>query len=197
MARYQQTFFNDYLMKSATIKADSLWEFELKKQQLFAKWQEEENKKREREAIQNLKLAEKEEKEFLKNRALKLTKEAQKEIEEYKNILQHTLTINEKLDWNTQYKKADYPPFETMLHEPKVEEYYIKYNVPEKTIFEYIFSFFKRKREKLESQATQAYNTALAEYKEKLEEENKQYLEKKQAYERKNLIVFMKILFFK
>jgi restriction system protein len=184
MARYQQTFFNDYLKKSATIKADSLWEFELKKQQLIAKWQKEENKKREREAIQSLRLAEKEEKEFLKNQALKLTKEAQKEIEEYKNILQHTLTVNDKLDWNTQYKKADYPPFETTLHEPKIEEYYIKYNVPAKTIFEYIFPFLKRRREKLETQATQAYNTALTEYKEKLEEENKQYLEKKQAYEK-------------
>jgi len=87
MPKYRHTFFNDYLKKSVTIRADSLWEFELKKQQLFAKWQEEENKKIKREAIQNLKLAEREEKEFLKNKALEQTKEAQKEIEEYKSIL--------------------------------------------------------------------------------------------------------------
>lgn len=64
MARYQETYFNNYLNKSSTIKADSPWELQLKKQQLFAKWQEEEEKKRKREAIENMRLAEKEEKDF-------------------------------------------------------------------------------------------------------------------------------------
>jgi len=184
MAIYQQTFFNDYLKKSKTIKADSLWEFELKKQQLFAIWQEEENKKREREAIQSLKLAEKEEKELLKNQALKLSEEAKKEIEEYNNILQYTLTIDDKLDWNTQYKKADYPPFETNLTKPAIEDFYIKYNVPKKTGLEFIFKSLKTKRESFEHLAIQAYNEAIEEYYKKLEEENKQYLKKKQAFEK-------------
>ena len=184
MARYQETYFNNYLNKSSTIKADSPWELQLKKQQLFAKWQEEEEKKRKREAIENMRLAEKEEKDFLKNQALEQTKEVQKEIEKYNNILKHTLKINDKLDWNTQYKKINYPPFKTTLCEPKIEEYYAKYHVPAKTIFEYILPFLKRKREELENQATQAYNTAIEEYKQKLEEEKKQYAEKKQAYQK-------------
>lgn len=184
MARYQETYFNNYLNKSSTIKANSPWELQLKKQQLFAKWQEEEEKKRKREAIENMRLAEKEKKDFLKNQTLEQTKEVQKEIEKYNNILKHTLKINDKLDWNTQYKKINYPPFKTTLCEPKIEEYYAKYHVPAKTIFEYILPFLKRKREELENQATQAYNTAIEEYKQKLEEEKKQYAEKKQAYQK-------------
>jgi len=184
MARYEQTFFNDYLMKTVTIKADSYWEFELKKRQLLAKWEYEEAKKKERERIQSIKLAEKEEKEYLKNEALRMTKEAQKEIEDYNNLLKYTLAVDDKLDWNTQYKKFSYPPFQTNLKEPKLEDYYKQYHVPKKSFLEKIFHFLREARENQEAKAIQAYNSALEDYKKKLEEEQKLYYEKKRQHEK-------------
>jgi restriction system protein len=161
---YEETIYNDYLGKVKTIKAQSRWELELKIEEQIAKWEE---RKRKRETILDMK----EEAEFE-------TELAKEKIEQYKNLLNHTLNLDDKLDWEQQKKTEPFHPFE---FDKKDLQYFLKkHNVPKKSIFESLLPFLRDKREKLEKQAQDEYNNHLAEY----EKAYNDYLIEKEKYEK-------------
>ncbi|AKS37383.1 restriction endonuclease [Anoxybacillus gonensis] len=165
---YEETIYNDYLGKVKTIKAQSLWELELKVEEQLAKWEAEEERQRKRDAILDMK----DEAEFE-------TELARKKIEEYKNILNHTLNLDDKLDWEKQKKTKPFRPSEFDKHD--LQHFFQKHNVPKKSFVEYIFPFLRKKRERLEKIAQDDYNQHLIEY----DEAYKDYLIKKEKYEKK------------
>ncbi|MGJ3203683.1 restriction endonuclease [Geobacillus stearothermophilus] len=164
---YQKTIYNEYLGKVKTIKAESRWELELKVEEQIAKWDLEEEKQRKREAILDMK----EEAEFE-------TELAVEKIEQYRNLLNHTLNLNDKLDWDQQKNTEPFRPFE---FEKKDLQYFLKkHKVPKKSFVESLLPFLKKEREKLEKQAQDEYNEHLQEY----EKAYNDYLAEKEKYEK-------------
>lgn len=94
---YSLTIRNDYLGLTKEIKGMTRSEVELKANDQLRKWDEREKRGRLKEAINDLK----EEAEFQ-------TEEAQSLINEYKNILNATLKVNDKLNWNSLKDKTTF-----------------------------------------------------------------------------------------
>jgi len=92
---FTKELFSEYLNEKKLIKANSEWELELKEKAQLEKWAKKENA---------LKL--KNEQGDLMKKAEDMTLEAQNKMEEMNNILNHTLRVDDKLDWKEQKKKT-------------------------------------------------------------------------------------------
>ena len=169
---------NPYLGVGKEIKAQTRWELELKANEQNRKWEEQAQRKMERELVQDL-----------KQQAEKMNEEAQKEIEKYDTVLMDTLHVANNLEWNGMLKTDTYSPFQFNKQEPKLEDYYIRLGVPKQSVFENIIKSKREKRLSKESEAKEAYNNAVASFnltkqqaidqynidKEKFELDQKQY----------------------
>ena len=171
---YSEQVSNKVLGVSKIIKAQSLYELNLKISEQNRKWDEQAGRKLEKDHIQDMRL-----------HADKLNEEAQKEINKYENILAATLKVNDALNWKRMLKKDTYPAFKYNKPEPKLEDAYIKYEVPSKSSLEVIFKSKQKKRLVKEAEAKAAYDAEVKAY--KLDKEKKQsvYSKEKESFELK------------
>ena len=72
----------------------------------------------------------------------------------YSNILNHTLKIDDKLDWESQKQSKEYPEFIFQEKAPRLENFYEAFKVPSENKFlEFIFKAAKSKRVELENKS--------------------------------------------
>lgn len=169
---YSKTLVNNYLGVSKTIKAQTRWELDLKEKETYRKWSEQESRKKEKERIENL-----------KDKADYIDTEAKELIQKYNTLLLHTLSVNDKLDWNKQLKKDRYHDFNYKILPPSIQELYIKYKIKKPSILESIIKSRKIKREQLEHIAKEEHEKLLNKYNEDKEAEYQRYHEEKKKFD--------------
>lgn len=96
-AQYYVEIYNDYLKKHRRVTGRTRREVELKVIEQKQRWSEQERRAREREAIADA-----------RERARLATDNAQALLEEYRNILNSTLSVDDRLDWTSM---LDQQPF--------------------------------------------------------------------------------------
>ena len=174
---YNQTFYNSELGVTKTVKAETKWEFDLKVKQMNERWNQQIQLKRKREMISNN-----------QHTTELMDREQKRYILEYKNILNHTLKVNDKLDWNGQYRHDNFRRWFFNDAIPNKEQIFIDNKVPKENIFEKIFKSLKEKRELKEKESTEQYERELEQNntkKKKSEEEyNKEIDDWKSSFEK-------------
>lgn len=170
---YNKTFYNSELGITKTIKAETKFEFDLKVSEMYEKWNQQIQIKRKREMINN----NKEKAEYMDEQQKGL-------IREYRNILGNALDINNKLDWEKQYRKDEYPKFNFNELEPTKESVFIQNNVPKKRFSEEFRYSLRQKRLDAEKNAINEYNRLLNEYYKRKKECEERYINQKEEFER-------------
>lgn len=169
---YNKTFYNSELGVTKTIKAETEWEFNLKYNQLNERWNQQLQLKRKRDMLNNNQL-----------KCDLMDLEQKKYIREYKDILKHTLRVNDKLDWSSQYRKDEYKRWSFNQIPPDKEDIYINKNVPKKSFFEFLFQSLKDRREQKEKEAEEEYNKQLDLYNAKKQKSKIDYDKAKEEFE--------------
>lgn len=170
---YNQTFYNSELGVTKTIKAETKWEFDLKVNQMNERWNQQIQLKRKREMISNN-----------QQTTEAMDKEQKQYIKEYENILKYTLSVNDKLNWETQYRKDNYKKWTFNETEPNKEEIFEENNVSKEIFFEKIFKKLKEKREAKEKEATEIYEKAIKEYNNRKKKSEEEYNREKEKFEK-------------
>lgn len=161
---YSTTVSNEYLGISKEIKGSTQWEVQFKAKEQLRKWDLEEQRRKERDRIADL-----------KSKAEFDSEEAQTIINAYRSLLTATLSVNDRLDWGSLRR-----------NEPFGEAYPIRsridyeLSVPrENKILERFLPFLQKERLRKEQSAqllfeerTKAYEKAKAEYEREQEEYN-------------------------
>jgi len=163
---YITTIYHDYLKEEKQIKANNQYELKQKIKAQKEKWNEKQD---------SLMM---EEKADIKN------KKAQKDILECQSILSSAL-IEKKFNWSELKNKSKYTdPY------PKLDIIKNELDISNKSVWEYILPFLKRRREEKEDYALQIYNKNVENWnrkKEKYENKVNQYNKKirklKELYE--------------
>lgn len=171
---YEKTIHNKYLNDSKLIKAKTLSEFEIKEQKIRKRWKSQEELKRAKETIANMKL-----KAELQNR------EAENRIKEYNNILANSLDIDPKIHWDSLLDFRSYSEFSYNIDEPSLETISLELGVPHKSFAEYIFPWLENKRINLEKNARKKYEDELNHYNDQRQKAYNKYLSLKQKFEAK------------
>ncbi|WP_019123772.1 restriction endonuclease [Brevibacillus massiliensis] len=172
---YEETIYNEYLGKVKTIKAETLWELDLKVSNQIAIWDKQEKRLKEKERVEDL-----------KSEAEYETEMAREMIQAYTNILQDTLNRDDKLDWNSQMKNDTFPEFE-FEDPPSIEE--IKSNHPftEPSLFEKIFlrKRVEKRRKEHEEKITELFQQLNNEYQQKRDYALNKFNEEKEKFHEK------------
>lgn len=168
---YNAVIENSYLGIQKVIKGASEDEVREKAIKQIDIWERKEERERKKEALADLQEQFEEE-----------STELAQQISSYNNILKHTLSIDDKINWEDNKMPER---FEKTLYK---ENYF--YNVPKESFFDSIFFWRKNKRLKMLASAEQEFTRAQYEFdKEKAEYENeaktynKELLEFKKAFE--------------
>lgn len=169
---YSKCLSNDYLGVIKEIKAQTKWELDLKVSEQIRKWDEQAERKMEKEHVQDM-----------KQQAEKMNEEAQEEIDKYESILADTLHVNDALDWDSMLRKDTYPSFKFKQLEPRLEDAYFRLRVPKQGFLEIIFKSKRDKRLAKEAEAQSAHNNALNLYNQAKEKAHVQYLQDKAKFE--------------
>lgn len=111
---YEATVKNEYLTKQRTIKARSLKELHGKAKACMATWSQQEVKQR-------VIAAKKDAKEQAQAEANQADAHAKKNLEELRNILAHTLDIDDKIDWEAEHDTRKFRRF-SFRHAPRKQE---------------------------------------------------------------------------
>ena len=175
---YNETYYNDELGVTKTVKAETKWEFDLKVKQLNDKW--------------NNQLAIKRKKDLMisnQDKATMMDMKQKEYIKEYQDILIHTLNIDDRLDWSTQYRHDKFQKkkfnkqwiFQEIL--PNKEKIFQERQVPQKSVFEILFKSLKERREQAEKQAMDEYTKQLEEYNYRKNESKENYNKEKKSFE--------------
>lgn len=170
---YNETFYNSELGVTKTIKAETKWEFDLKVNQLNERWNQQIQLKRKREMISNN-----------QQKTESMDREQKRYVLEYKNILNHTLKVNDKLDWNSQYRHDNFRSWSFNDPIPNKEQIFIDNRVPKENIFEKIFKVLKEKRELKEKESTEQYERELEQYNMKKKNSEEEYNKQKEEFEK-------------
>lgn len=166
---YEEVISGGHPRQSKVIKANTKYELEMKKANQLAKWAEQEKREKARRHVENVKL-----------QAQFDTEEAQKELSRYQGILEATLSVDDRLKWESLYRKDSFtqrpPVFSFSKKEPTLEDTYILLNVPkERPFWEGIFKRLKQSRLEKEEAAKKEFEAALAQYQDKKKEAEKQH----------------------
>lgn len=106
------------------------------------------------------------------------TEQARQEIEAYKNILNSTLDVDDKIDWAKLLDNSKFNKFKSKTSPEKCDFYR---NVP-KASFKELLPFVKRRRLKAESEAQNKYENALSEFESNERERKEVYEKEKQKF---------------
>lgn len=168
---YQTTIENTYLGIQKIIKGTTEDEVHEKAIKQLEIWERKEEQGRKKEALANLQEQFEEESSELAN-----------QIASYNNILKHTLSIDDKIDWEGNKMSER---FAKTLYK---ETYF--YNVPKESFFDSIFFWLKNKRLKMLAEAELEFTRAQykldkekADYENEAKTYNQELLEFKKAFE--------------
>lgn len=168
---YQITLENTYLGIQKIVRGATEDEVHEKAIRQLEIWERKEARERKKEALADLQEQFEEE-----------SNELAKQITSYNDILKHTLSIDDKIDWEGN-KMAE--QFAKTLYK---ENYF--YNVPKESFFDFIFFWRKNKRIKMLAEAEQefakaqyAFDKEKAEYENEAKTYNQELLEFKKAFE--------------
>jgi len=168
---YQTTIENAYLGIQKIIKGATEDEVREKAIKQLEIWERKEERERKKEALADLQ-------EQFEEEATELTRQ----ITSYSNILKHTLSIDDKIDWEGNKMPER---FTKTLYK---ENYF--YNVPKESFFDSIFFWRKNKRLKMLAEAEQEFaraqyefNQEKADYENEAKTYNKELIEFKKAFE--------------
>jgi restriction system protein len=151
--QYSEVVENEFLGKSKVVKASSFAELQIRIAEQHERWRKEEERVRQRDAIQDLKA-----------KAEAQTAEAQSLIEDYRTILQHTLPHDDRIVWKDLY---DVTPFSAPLFEKTAPDHAnvaIELGVPEPSWTEVIFKSKKQRRLELAERARAEFESRLSQY---------------------------------
>ena len=154
---YVRTITNAYTGRSRTVRAATQWELNSLVATEESRMKAEELRQRDLDRINNL-----------RERATTMTKQVQEQRAELNNILNYTLDIDDRLDWDAQYNKNEYPEFNFSEEKPIA---------PNRTSGGF-FSFFKKNINDDE------YEEKIAKYEQRKTDALSQYLVKKEAFEK-------------
>ena len=172
---YSQLISNEYLRVSKEVKGATPTEVEFKAAKQLEIWGKREERERERERIADL-----------KQQAEFDTQQAQQLIDSYKGLLQSTLSINDRLEWESIRDDTRFPPFSFTDPEPNLQAVMEELGVPAKRrILESLLRFMKEKRLQKETEAEDLYRKRLTEYAARLDSAKKAYEQERDAFERK------------
>ncbi|HHY38839.1 MAG TPA: cell envelope integrity protein TolA, partial [Clostridia bacterium] len=171
---YSTIVTNEYLGLSKEVKGDTEYEVRMKAEELRRRWDEREKRERERKHVMDL-----------KEQAERDTKEAQELIEQYRNILHTTLTVDDRIKWKLLYDRKPFRSFRFQETEPTYDSIVKELNVPASTKLEIILPGRKAKRRALEEQAKQVFEQRRQEYEERKRAAMEAYEKEKAEYERK------------
>ncbi|KUK82351.1 MAG: Restriction endonuclease, partial [Pelotomaculum thermopropionicum] len=177
----QKTITNEYLGLTKIITGSYPAEITVKAAAQAARWADREKRARERKDL-----------DFLRELAAYDTRQAETFIKEAKNILRANLERIKKFDPASLYDDRPYPPFVFKEAAPRYKTIARATGVPQKSFFgELFFPSVRRKRLKLEKEASQAYETAMRQYEERKtaargghEKERAVHLEAQSVYNR-------------
>lgn len=168
---YQATIENAYLGTQKVIRGYSEEEVHEKATKQLELWERKEDRERKKNALADLQ-------EQYESDSTELFEE----ISHYKNILNHTLSVDDKMDWDSNRIP------EIFTKTLSKEDFFS--NVPKESFFDFLFFWRKNKRIKILAEAEKAFIEAQKEFdKEKLQYEteakmyNQELLEFKQAFE--------------
>lgn len=176
MARYETYLTNEYTGEQFLLTANDKFNLEGKIERKLQQWEreedrrqrEEEKKRRQREVSDGIAEAE------------QLTTAALEEMENYKTILQHTLSIDDRINWDSL---KDHTLFREFIPDKPPSENDFGRDVPGKSIWEFILPFLKTKRIRLEKEAQQRFDHAQAEYQDHLNFAQQKYNSAKKKFE--------------
>lgn len=171
---FSETIESKILNKKKTIKANSEWEFNILKQTQIRKWKEQEAKMIKSNIVKGF-----------KDLASEKTEEVKMLLFLYSNILNHTLKIDDKLDWESQKQSKEYQEFTFQEKAPRLENFYEAFKVPSENKFlEFVFKSVKAKRIELQMKAKSAFDETYSYYLKTKEKAYNEYLIKKNEYEK-------------
>lgn len=119
-----------------------------------------------------------------------MDKKQKRYINEYENILKHSLSVNNRLDWSTQYrydnfkKKKFDKEWNFQETSPNKEKIFQNRQVPKETVLEILFKSIKEKRKEAEKQAMNEYTKKLEEYNYRKNESLENYNKEKNDFEK-------------
>ena len=183
---YEVLIENSYLSKTKRIKKRSMYELEVAVEKQLTKWNEQEVRKRIKDATKDAKeQAEAEWREKKEN--------LEDYLEELKNILQSTLDYDDKLDWDELIDSSDFHEFKFDKIEPQEPAKPKKPIKPRKTFWDKIFPFLwsrkleahekeLRKWEKKCNQIDKKFEAELNKWKSEKEKAKSKWRNKKQAF---------------
>jgi restriction system protein len=169
MANYSEYLTDPATGEIALIKSNDYFLFKQKKQQKIEQWS--------KRAVRESKVRTKE---MGLNQAIQKTNDALNDIQLCNKILSHTLSIDDKIDWDSLIDKRSFKLFYFEEAEPKKDKYFLL--VPSKFFWENIFIFLKKKRLTMEAKAETEFNKAIIKYNNELENAKKNYQSEKDNF---------------
>jgi hypothetical protein len=166
---YQQTLHSVNLGVSKVIRAMTSHELDWLVEAQFAKWHEQEVRKRTQEQLKAQREAARRHGEDLKRRAEDDTRAAQADLDALRTILTGGLAVNLAVDWEQMLDRRRMPPFQ--FSDPKPErdrirqqllgsrpvEMLVASHAPEEPSFlEFFLPFLRRRRQEREAAASEA-----------------------------------------
>ena len=168
---YRVVLSNEFLGVSKEISAPTRYELDAKVENQKRIWDE--RVKREL-AKQN--------KEEMKRKAEQLTKNDNKKIEEYNNIIKIKNIQTSKKYYDSLIDKTEYEKFKSKLKSSTIDEIKNELNVPNKSWIEIFSSKKKNYRIKKEEEAKKEFEKRYNDYNDKLEKEQQEYEKKKEEF---------------
>ena len=181
---YEEEIENEYLGLTKLLRARTYEELQIKISNQESIWDKKEEAQRARDKISDL-----------KEQAIELTEDALATIDEFNNILKATIEVDDKLNWNTLFKRESFrkhfnftenPPI-LLKHEPilSLNDFAVAHKVPSKSAFEILLPFLKTKRMETETRIKELYESEIKKFNEKSELLLRQYNEEIEQYEKR------------
>lgn len=168
---YRVVLSNEFLGVSKEISAPTRYELDAKVENQKRIWDE--RVKREL-AKQN--------KEEMKRKAEQLTKNDNKKIEEYNNIIKTKNIQTSKKYYDSLIDKTEYELFKSKIKSSTIDEIKNELNVPNKSWIEIFCSKRKNYRIEKEEEAEKEFEKRYNDYKDKLKKEQQEYEKKKEEF---------------
>lgn len=162
MAKYEITLHDSVLLEYATIKSNDPFLFAQKKEKQLEKWKKEKTRINQENMASNM-----------VERALMLQND-------YKNILNHTLKTDDKIDWEKMKDKSAFEDF-VIIGPGNKDSFFI--DVPTKNFFEIFLPMLTRRRIRIENEAELKYQDYLAKFKEQNLERLAKYNQDKSIFQ--------------
>ncbi len=171
MANYEEIIQDPFTGDIAIIKSNDYYIFNQKKDNKIQIWE------KRAELLQKQQT-----KEEGIEEAIRLTQEAENTVSDLKNILNYTLSIDDRINWNNLKDFKKFKDFHFDRKPPTLESYLS--TAPKKSVLEILFKSIKDKRERIESEKRESFNKAINRYNDDKLKSEKMYLSEKNEFEK-------------